>query len=75
MDSNKEITLSLKPVVELPSEEEQNDVKPSEETEPETYDQIKTQPESQESLIVLAVLAFCVTTVIALWIIMKRKKG
>lgn len=67
--------MSLNPVVELPPEEEQNDVTPPGETEPETDDQINTQPESQESIIVLAALAFCVITIIALWIISKRKKN
>ncbi|PVX26762.1 MAG: hypothetical protein CW691_00405 [Candidatus Bathyarchaeum sp.] len=55
MNSNKEITLSLNPVVELPPEEE-------------------TQSEFQELLIAIA-LAFCIITIIILWIIRKRKKS
>jgi hypothetical protein len=68
VDSNKEITLSLYPAVELPQEQDDNS------TPEETEEPTNTQPESQESIIGLVVLAFCVVIIIALWIIMKMKK-
>ena len=75
MDSNKEITLSLNPVVEFPPEEEQDAVTPPKETEPETDEPINIQPESQESIIFLALLVFFVISIIVLWIRRKRTKG